>query len=57
VLKGLGEKEITAGQLAPAKGLPEGLYPTQRLEPPSNSPKALKDLEIFGIDRASRRLL
>jgi len=52
VLKGLGEKEITAGQLASAKAYLKGLYPTQRLETSEQLAETLKDLEIFGIDRA-----
>jgi zinc protease len=52
VLRGLHEKGITAGQLASAKAYVKGLYPRQRLETSEQLAEVLKDLEIFGLDRA-----
>ena len=52
VLKRIGEQGINAEQLASAKAYLKGLYPTQRLETSDQLADTLRDLEIYGLDRA-----
>jgi len=52
LLKRLGERGVTAEQLASAKAYLKGLYPTQRLETSDQLAEILKDLEIFGLGRS-----
>ncbi len=52
LLKRLGEQGVTAEQLASAKAYVKGQYPTQRLETSDQLAEALRELEIFGLDRS-----
>ncbi len=52
LLKRLGERGVTAEQLASAKAYVKGLYPTQRLETSDQLAETLKDFEIFGLGRS-----
>jgi zinc protease len=51
VLKRLGEKGITADQLASAKAYFKGTYPTQRLETADQVAGVLGDLEEYGLGK------
>ena len=52
ILKALGEKGITADQLASAKAYIKGTYPPQNLETADQLSAALADLELYGLDRS-----
>jgi len=52
VLKRLGEKGITAEQLASAKAYIKGGYPTQHLETADQLAGVLGEMELYGLGRA-----
>jgi len=52
ILKELGEKGITAEQLASVKAYIKGTFPTQRLETPDQLATVLSDMELFGLGKA-----
>ncbi|MEN6604766.1 MAG: pitrilysin family protein [Bryobacteraceae bacterium] len=52
VLKRLGEKGITAEQLASAKAYIKGGYPTQRLETADQLAGVLGEMELYGLGRS-----
>jgi zinc protease len=52
VLKQLGEKGITADQLASVKAYIKGTFPTQRLETTDQLAGVLSEMELFGLGRS-----
>ena len=51
ILKQLGEKGITAEQLASVKAYIKGIFPTQRLETIDQLAGILSDMELYGLGR------
>ncbi|HLK19383.1 MAG TPA: pitrilysin family protein [Bryobacteraceae bacterium] len=51
VLKQLGEKGITAEQLASVKAYIKGTFPTQQLETTDQLSNVLADLELYGLNK------
>jgi zinc protease len=52
ILKKLGEKGITAEQLASVKAYIKGTFPTTRLETPDQLASILSEMELYGLGRA-----
>ncbi|HYL73724.1 MAG TPA: pitrilysin family protein [Bryobacteraceae bacterium] len=52
ILKELGEKGITAEQLASVKAYIKGTFPTQRLETTDQLATVLSEMELYGLGRA-----
>jgi zinc protease len=52
ILKRLGQKGITAEQLASAKAYTRGTYPTQHLETSDQLAVLIGELELYGLDRS-----
>ena len=52
ILKQLGEKGITAEQLASVKAYIKGTFPTQRLETPDQLATVLSEMELYGLGKA-----
>ena len=51
ILKNLGDKGITADQLASAKAYIKGTFPPQRLETSDQVAGLLADMELYGLGR------
>jgi len=52
ILKQIGEKGITAEQLASVKAYVKGTFPTQRLETSDQLASILSEMELYGLGKA-----